>query len=294
LPACLAVVAALVTGSPLAHADEPSTVPSLRWDPAWTHAGPADYVLTGAGVGGLLLEAAFVEPKQPPLRWTGPILFDGAVRRLLRGSTAEVRADATTASWALLGLAVAYPVVVDVPYAWKRYGPTVAWDLFWQDAVALSLVSATDMAVRDLAGRARPEVSDCLASGGSTTQCLGNNNEATRSFPGGHVAIATTGTVLVCMQHLSLHLYGDPWDALTCAAAIVNDAADGTLRIVTDNHWATDIVAGGVLGLAIGWGMPVVMHLHKPAASQPPSAALLPPVPMVVNHGAGLGVSGWF
>jgi membrane-associated phospholipid phosphatase len=276
-----------------ARADE-ATAPSLHWDPAWTHAGPADYALTGIGLAGVGLEVAFLQSKQPPLRWTGPILFDDAVRDVLRGSTPEVRATATTASWIALGVVTAYPLLVDVPYAGLRYKPAVAWDLFWQDTTALSLATAADMGLRDLVGRARPPVSDCLAAGGSTSQCLGDNTEATRAFPGGHMVVATTGAVLVCTQHLSLELYGAPWDAVACGAAIAADAAVGTLRIVTDNHWASDVVAGSALGFAFGWGVPFAMHLHGHAGSPDTPQAVVVPFPIALDHGAGLGFQGIF
>src|SRR5208282_3495159 len=99
---------------------------------------------------------------------------------------------------------IAYPVVVDVPYACRRYGSRVAWDLFWQDATALSLATFVDLNLRDIVGRSRPSFSDCLAAGGSTSQCLGNSSEVTRSFPGGHVTIVTTAAALSCTQHLSM------------------------------------------------------------------------------------------
>jgi hypothetical protein len=99
----------------------------------------------------------------------------------------------------------------------------------------------------------------------------------------------------VCTQHLAIHLYGSPWDALTCATALTVDAAVGTLRLVTDNHWASDILAGGALGFAFGWGVPVVMHLHAHAArSGPAPLAIAVPMPLSVHHGAGLGITGWF
>jgi len=275
-----------------ARADDLAANRQLRWDPEWSHAGAADYVLGGLGLGVLGAEAIWLEPEQPTSHWKEPILFDQAVRDVLRGSTAEVRDAATAVSWVMLGANVAYPIVVDVPYAWSRYGRQLAWDLFWQDAVALSLVSAADLAVRDLVGRARPVVSDCLAAGGSTAQCLGDNTEATRAFPGGHVAIATAGATLTCTQHLSMHLYGAPWDAVTCGSAIGVDVTMGVLRIVTDNHWASDIIAGGMLGFAFGWGVPLLMHLHPLGGSRAHTGFLIAPVPIVVDHGAGIGVTG--
>jgi membrane-associated phospholipid phosphatase len=281
----------LVCAAGSARADDAPIDRPLRWDPQWSHAGAADYVLGGLGLGVVGAESIWLQPQQPSLHWTGPILFDQDVRDVLRGSTAQVRDDATILSWTLLGANIAYPVAVDVPYAWSRYGRQVAWDLFWQDAVALSLVSATDLAVRDLVGRARPAASDCLAAGGSNAACMGDNTEAARAFPGGHVAIATTGATLTCTQHLSIHLYGAPWDAVICGSAIGVDVTVGMLRIVTDNHWASDIVAGGVLGFAFGWGIPVLMHLHR--HGEPGSTGvLLVPVPLAIDHGAGIGVTG--
>ena len=292
LRAGLAIVCMLSYTAGTARADDVPSSRPLRWDPAWSHAGAADYVVGGLGLGVLGVEAIWLEPQQPSLHWSGPLLFDQDVRDILRGSTAQVRYDATIASWAMLGVTIAYPVVVDVPYAWSRYGKQVAWDLFWQDAVALSLVSTTDLAVRNLVGRARPSVSDCLAAGGSASRCLGTDTEATMSFPGGHVAIATTGATLTCTQHLSMHLYGAPWDAVTCGSAIGVDFTMGVLRIVTDNHWATDIVAGSVLGFAVGWGIPVLMHLHRHGDSRNDTGILLAPIPIAVDHGAGIGVTG--
>ncbi len=292
LRAGLAAACLLVSTAGTARADDGPAGRSLRWDPEWSHAGVADYVLAGVGFGTLTAESIWLQPQQPSLHWTGPVLFDQGVRDLLRGSTVQVRDDAAIASWAMLGVNIAYPALVDVPYAWSRYGRQLAWDLFWQDAVALSLVSATDLAVRDLIGRARPPVSDCLAAGGSTAACMGGNTEAARAFPGGHVAIATTGATLTCTQHLALHLYGAPWDGVTCGGAIAVDVTMGALRIVTDNHWATDIVAGGVIGVAFGWGVPVLMHLHPIGGSRSDTGILLAPVPIAVDHGAGIGVTG--
>lgn len=287
----LFAAALLVTSA--SRADDTSETGPLRWDPAWSHAGPADYLLTGVGLAGLAFELAFLQSHQPALRWTQPILFDEDVRNLLRGSTAGTRRAAETAAWVLLVPDVAYALVVDVPYAWSRYGSGVARDLFWQDTTALSLATAVDIVIRDSVGRARPNVSACLTAGGTPSSCLGSSTEATRSFPGGHFAVATTGAVLLCTQRLSMHLYGSPEDALACAAGLTAAAAVGTLKMVADDHWATDILAGGALGFAFGWGVPVVMHLHGSASSKEPGVTWAP-TPIAVDRGAGLGVIGLF
>jgi membrane-associated phospholipid phosphatase len=274
--------------------DPPPPRPPLHWDPAWTHAGPLDYVLGAAGLATVGLETLFLQTRPETPRWEGPILLDKPFEVLFRGRTALVRDDAANASWVLWGIEVGYPLVVDVPYAWSRFGRAVAWDLLWQDTVALSLSAVTDFTMRDAVARVRPIDQECLDSHG--TNCLASP-ESTRSFPSGHVSETSTATALICTQHLTLHLYGSPGDALTCADAIAADVGVGILRLVTDNHYLSDEIAGAAIGVAFGWGLPVLMHLHGHAATDPSdggSGLLVAPFPMVLDHGAGLGATAIF
>jgi membrane-associated phospholipid phosphatase len=289
----LSLVLSMSTLASSARADDAPGTGPLRWDPAWSHAGAADYSLASFGITDSLLYELFVQPKQPPLRWTSPILFDKAVRDALRGSSLETRNMAGNVSWGLLGAVLVYPLV-DVPYAWKRYDSQLAWDLFWQDATALSLGTAFDLNLRDLVGRARPPVYACLSSGGSEKECLGSSSESTRSFPGGHQLMVTTAAALTCTQHLSMHLYGGPWDAIACATALTAATSVGVLRIVADDHWASDILVGSALGVAFGWGIPTAMHLHGHAPMSGSSGIQLVPTAMPVHRGGGLGVTGLF
>ena len=167
-----ALTGALLTVAATARADDPPAAKPLRWDLEWTHAGLADYALTGVGLGSLALELALLQPKQPPLHWTGPILFDQAVRDVLRGSTVEVRHTAASVSWGLLDVNMGYSLVVDVPYAWARYGPDVARDLFWQDSTALSLAGAADLALRDAVGAPGRPSATVSARGGARVNVL--------------------------------------------------------------------------------------------------------------------------
>jgi membrane-associated phospholipid phosphatase len=245
---------------------------------------------------GLVLETVLLQDQVESPRWNGPILFDTAARNLFRLSSAEGRADAATTSWVFWFALVGYPLVVDVPYAWKRFGKQIAWDMFWQDATALSLSAAVDFTLRDTVDRLRPYNTTCLDQGGTYATCL-NGPEATRSFPSGHVSETTTGTALICTQHLILHLYGGPWDAVTCSSAVAADAIVASLRMMADDHWATDILGGAAIGVAFGWGVPVLMHLHGHATPAPATGSmpmLIAPVPLAFSHGGGLGVSGLF
>jgi membrane-associated phospholipid phosphatase len=291
-------VCALGALSPAARADEPTTPPPasppLRWDPAWTHANAWDYSLAGVGAFTLGAEAILLQGRSEPPRWIGPILFDTQLRSIFRMSTVAERANAADVSWVLWFALVGYPLVVDIPHAWVRYGKQVAWDLFWQDATALSLSAAFDFALRDTVARVRPYNTDCLAQGGNNCN---TGPEWTRSFPSGHVSETTTATALICTQHLTMHLYGAPWDGVTCASAVTADATVAVLRMMADDHWATDILGGAALGFAFGWGVPVLMHLHghtTPAPATGSMPMLVAPVPITFIHGGGLGVTGLF
>ncbi len=294
LCASLAATLVVVSAAGGARAQEPEPA---GWDPAYTHAGRWDYALGVFGGGMLLTETILLQNHEPEARWFGPILFDQAAHDATRGRWPQLRGDAATASWVLWFALMGYPLAVDVPYAWSRYGSQVAWDLFWQDATVLTLSGAFDFAARDLVGRVRPSNQECLDSGGTRTGCL-RGPETRRSFPSGHVTETTTATALLCTQHLKLKLYGGPWDAVACLTAIVADVAVGTLRLVADNHWATDVVAGGAIGVAFGWGIPTLMHLHGHAPSvtigRGASAIRMAPVPIAVGAGGGLGMAGWF
>ncbi len=301
LNVALAVLTLVLAASPSARADVPDIPPAdvpeppahhqPRWDSAWSHNNAWDYSLAGIGAASIITYEVVLQPVRPPLRWNGPVLFDTAARNALRTSNPDTQRTAEGVAWALWGVQLAYPVFVDVPYAWSRYGRQLAADLFWQDAVTLTIAGAVDLGVRDLAGRSRPGAYDCLQHGGSG--CL-NDVESTRSFPGGHTTNSTAATVLTCTQHLYTELYGRPWDQLVCATTVASDLTLATLRVISDNHWASDQLAGIAFGALIGWGVPYVMHYHGHTPYRGLDGALIVPMPMTYDHGGGFGVTGLF
>ena len=266
----------------------------MHWDAAWSHANAWDYTLAGVAATAFAVEGFALQGHQAPLRWTDPILFDEAARSALRAGDANARSNVDIASWVLMTTQIAYPVVVDVPYAWARYGPKVASDLFWQSAATLFVAGALDLALRDIVGRARPPVYDCIQSG--RTDCI-DNPEAVRSFPGGHTLTATAGSVLTCTQHLYVHIYGGAWDGGICAATLASNVTVMFMRIIADSHWATDQIVGATLGALIGWGVPWVMHYRfrssSASSNKRPSALVLPMI-VPTEGGAGVGAAAVF
>ena len=289
--------AAAPPGGPLA-ARAPLPLPPVdeHWDPAWSHAGPWDYALAGVGAAAVTFELAVLQPIRPPLRWDKPILFDSDVRSALRTTNANTANTLENVTWGLWGAQLAYPVFVDVPFALAHHRSQLAWDLAWQDAVTLTLAGAVDGGLRDLVGRARPTITDCLQAGGGNS-CL-SGSDSTRSFPGGHLVNSTAATALTCTQHFYMHLYGGPWDAVVCATSVASDLGIAVMRVVSDNHYATDQIAGLATGALIGWGVPYVMHLHGRSHPRDDGAAapavMVMPMPMTLDHGGGLGMTGIF
>ena len=256
----------------------------VHWDPAWTHANAWDYSLTAFATTVFAIDLAPQPIRQP--HWVQPILFDADARSALRVSDKGTRTTLENTAWGLWFAQMAFPVVVDVPYAWARYGSGVARDLFWQDAVTLTVAGAVDALLRDLTGRLRPDVYDCWVTGRS--DCL-TSPEATRSFPGGHLINSAAAAGLTCTQHLYMRLYGSPWDAITCATTIGASFTVAMFRVMSDNHWATDQIVGGALGGFIGWFVPWFMHLRGHAPS-----TMVVPIPVAFDRGGGAGVAAVF
>jgi membrane-associated phospholipid phosphatase len=50
-------------------------------------------------------------------------------------------------------------------------------------------------------------------------------------------------------------------------------AATAVLRVTGDRHYATDVLAGALVGFAIGYGVPTLLHYSLPEASAASAAS---------------------
>jgi len=88
---------------------------------------------------------------------------------------------------------------------------------------------------------------------------------------------AFTAAGLSCAHHTHLPIYGTRLaDALACARDLTLAAADAILRIMGDRHYLTDVLAGGSIGFAFGYGLPVVLHYAWGGRASPPGFAIEP------------------
>jgi hypothetical protein len=235
-----AAVAVSLASAPLRAAERQKL--DEGWPARWDRIGPVE---TGA-IGGLALGAVLMELllKAPAIpRWDKPILFDEAARNALGAGSEGGRSRAATASdIGYLGLPI-YAIGVEaglVTWLGRDKGDA-ALQLALINAEALAINAVVSRVTQKTVGRSRPD-----AQPGTT------DNTA---FFSGHTSTAFTMASALCVQHARLQIYGNAADEVVCPAAVLVAATTGLLRIVADRHWASDVLAGAILGTAIGGGV---------------------------------------
>lgn len=255
----------------------------LRWNPDWPKFQPLEFVVTGILGPVAIAMYLYVSPQTQP-HWIGGVLFDDSIRNALRVRSVSglkaVRVSSDVIGTSIVVLVVGVDSFV-VPLA--RDSTSVATQLPLMDVEAFALSSIVTFSGYDSVGRARPSYVDCQHNPGFDPAC---NISPTASFPSGHVNEAFTAAGLSCAQHGSVPLYGGGLlDAMACARDLTLATADGVLRIMGDRHYTTDVLAGGAIGFAFGYGVPALLHFahgHRKTLSSDWSFA-----PM---SGAGIGV----
>ena len=177
-----------------------------------------------------VLEYTLKEPQSPRIQRGAA--FDDSARSFFRapGEAGRHRADVIS-DYGFWGF-TASPFLDAGISAWgvHKDGDT-ALQLAIMDAEAFSLTEALTLLTKLATARQRPYAYDACPNGG----CIANT-----SFPSGHTSRAFTGAALICTTHAYIPMYGGPWDAIACAAALGVATTTGLMRIVADKHWSTD------------------------------------------------------
>jgi membrane-associated phospholipid phosphatase len=250
--------------------------------------GAADAILAGAAL------ALFASPhlfdrasstsvaSGPPRELNG---FDTKMRSLAVGHrSAAGRELLDTISAATLTAAVLAPVGVlaasDVPHKWERDLPVV------MEATALSL--AVSVAVKHVVHRSRPLDRFCADEEGEAP-C---RKDTRLSFYSGHTSAAFAAAVAMggMADHHGLEHRRWIWGTQLALATTT-----GALRVMSDQHFATDVVVGMFTGGLVGWLVPA---LHKPVGSRAVSPAVpdrapatLAAVPIALRSGSAVAVT---
>lgn len=213
------------------------------------------------------------EPAEGP-PWMGWV---GAAALLAHSFTLDhaMRSDGTPSSGGALGrwaygvsnLHELWPVAVGATAVGTLFDPGAPRVALEMGAGVLSAAAAAEL-VKRAAGRERPRHTDDpfhfeLAGDG-------------RSFPSGHAvaAFAIAGAVAAETRH--------PWirgGAFTLAALVAGG------RVAARAHWASDVVAGALLGAAVGYRTTSALRGRRPGAPDP-----LPVTAFALEDGVGVGL----
>jgi len=183
--------------------------------------------------------------------WCGP---PGPVDRAVRRALLAPDPDAASTASSVVGF-VALPLVWAVTDILSVHVQDRGWMELVEDllvvAEAFVLTSLVTRLVKISTRRPRP-----YAEYGTADACGG---DALLSFFSGHTSmsasVAASAATLAFLRGSRLA----PWVAGLGAAMVV---ATGLLRIAADRHWASDVLAGLLVGTALGVAVPM-LHVRR-------------------------------
>lgn len=238
--------------------------PKVTWLPEYRKFSWVDGVLAG-GVFATGIAWTILGPPRQAGQTAGG--FDEEIRDTLLSSSYRNQLVARDVSDVLLGLSLAYSLVGDplVNATWLRRSPEVGGQV-----LLINLqVAATNLGLQQLAanaiGRERPYGRTCGTDflNELTFDCEGDDRY--RSHYSGHASTAFALAAATCTHHMYLGLVGDN-AALSCTGGFLLATTTAALRIAGDRHYATDVLVGAAVGLALGFGIPL---LHYEVRSNP-------------------------
>jgi hypothetical protein len=251
----------------IAPASATATDPDkVEWSPDWARVNIPEVVAA------LVLTVGDTEfedrvPLPNHASWDKPILFDTWARGVFRGKTASLQQFASTSTNVMYQGGALVPFIVDDYFAAAglHQNVEVAWQLAVIDFDAFGVAGIVSLAAEHAVGRARPYTLSCVngyvrdAQGHVLQECGGGNDF--RSFFSGHAAATATTAGLVCVHHQHLPLFGGGVaDLAPCLFMIAVSAATGVLRLVYDEHWASDVMVGWIDGVLSGYVLPSLLH----------------------------------
>jgi membrane-associated phospholipid phosphatase len=191
-----------------------------------------------------------------------------------------------------LSLAVTWPFFADALTSawWYRGSRDVAEQMALIDLEALAIAGAVQGTANVLVSRERPYGRECGSAELPANAIDCESSGHYRSFFSGHSTFTFTSAALICTHHFENDLLGAPWDALSCVGGYAVAATTATFRVVSDEHYASDVILGALVGTAIGYGVPLLHYRHAKEASSERSNVQV----MIVPAAGGIGVAGIF
>jgi membrane-associated phospholipid phosphatase len=292
-PSALMLAAAILCFATRADADVNADA-KVEWHDDWPRFRVVEGVATVGFLAGAYFEDKYLTGPSSP-HWTGGIVLDNQIRGALRGRSLHVQSVAT--KYADVG----YATLTLFPYfdAALALGIhrnfDVAAQMFLIDAQSFSFTSSFTLFTKWLVGRQRPYARDCTPGGTVGVHDCGTSYD-NLGFFSGHTSATFTGAALTCVHHQHLPLYGgglpDTW---ACMWALTGASATAVFRIVSDDHYASDVIVASGVGFVSGYVLPSLLHYgFGRKRSRPPRAGAIRMLPTLlpVEGGVGVGVAG--
>jgi hypothetical protein len=262
----MGAAAGLTLGAALTHPPE-GDIPALR------PLRGVDAILTGSAaalyVGARIVERKRSGPDPASAASTSEINgFDRGIRRLAVGHRSlekRLLLDHLSSGTLMVSLfqPIGMTIASDAPHKWSRDVPIIA------EATALTL--SVNAFVKHLTRRSRPAAHFC-ESEHAVVPCPPDTR---LSFYSGHTSSAFVAAVAGGMIADFHHLPNRQW---IWASGLTFATATGVLRVMSDQHYASDVLTGMAAGGLAGWLIP---KLHKPDDTAPASATALPKAPAI-------------
>ncbi len=299
----LACLACCFVAGP-ARATDPDRV---EWSPDWRRMAPwevaGSFGLVAADVGIQLLI-----PTPTKADFTGGILFDDWVRKEVKGQNHATQRTAADVSNYFFKGGIFVPFVMDgyLGALSIHENTDVAAQLFAMDIESFAVAGLFSVGAEKLVGRARPYVDGCGPNGEVPRDSRGRqlhtcNSGENQSFFSGHSSATATTAGLVCAAHQHLPLFGGGVaDLAPCVVMIGISGATGVLRIMADDHWASDVVIGWSVGVFSGYVLPSLLHYgwgnrgHTPLGEVKSGSLVMEPTLLPAEGGAEVGAVGTF
>lgn len=218
---------------------------ALEWQP-WAATVPIAALTLG-------LELA-LEPSNA--RWASAGLVDESFEPWVRASE-DGRARARTASDVFMAAMAAAPVA-DIALWQTSDGQSGAdaYRLLSSAALAFSIQAFFVTTTKNIARRARPYDGRCREDADARGAC--DSSSRYRGFISGHTSVAFTGASLLCAFS---RLRGQPAGGRAeCLVGLLAASITGALRIVGEQHYFSDVLAGAVSGFLAGFIVPVFVY----------------------------------
>jgi membrane-associated phospholipid phosphatase len=291
LATAVALASLTLSGAPASAGPRAQRV---EWSPSWHRVRPWEYATTAATLGwGFYLRFGAAAPSSD---WRGGVLFDDGLLDAVAIEGHESRRSVAKTTDNLFYGAMAYRLVDSALLPWLIHGsPDVALQMSMIDLQAFGVVASVLWSVQVLVGRERPVVTRRCpdpAIAASEPKCDPDSAERNRSLIAGHPAVGITAAGLTCLHHAHLPLYGRDGDILACGLMIGAATFNGLGRVMTEQHYPSDLVLGVGLGVTAGYVIPSALHYGFGSGRRPETSMVV--IPFASDQGVGANLAGIF